>query len=100
MKPALEKVVDPIHFGTVSGPSTVLTLINMLHEWLEATDGNGAAIRVLLFNYRKAFDPIDHGTLVAKLKQLDVPNYQLNYQLPYLLVSEGQTWQRLPVKVG
>ena len=78
MKPALEKVVDPIQFGTVSGPFTVLTLIDMLHEWLEATDGNGAAIRVLLFNYRKAFDPIDHGTLVAKLKQLDIPNSTIN----------------------
>ena len=40
----------------------------MIHEWLQATDGNSASVRVFLFDYRKAFDFIDHGTLAAKLK--------------------------------
>ena len=46
----------------------------MIHEWLQATDGNSASVRVFLFDYRKAFDFIDHGTLAAKLKEVEIPN--------------------------
>ena len=73
IKPALEDVVDPNQLGNISGSSTVLALIGMLHKWLEATDGKGAIVRVFLFYYRKAFDLIDHYTLVTKLKQIKVP---------------------------
>ena len=57
IKPALESLIDSNQFGTISGSSTVLALISMIHKWLEATDGNGASVRVLLFDNRKAFDP-------------------------------------------
>ena len=79
VKPALEKTVDPNQFGTISGSSTVLALISRIHSWLKATDGNGAAVRVLLFDYRKAFDLIDHKTLVAKLKMVDIPRSVINW---------------------
>ena len=43
----------------------------MLNNWTQATDGSGAAVRVVLFDYRKAFDFIDHNLLwvVDFLKQ-------------------------------
>ena len=53
IKPALEDVDDPNQFGNISGSSTVLALISMVHKWLEATDGNGATVWVFLFDYRK-----------------------------------------------
>ena len=53
MKPALESLADPNQFGTIYSSSTVFALISMIHKWLEATDGNGASVRVLLFDYRK-----------------------------------------------
>ena len=84
VKPALEKTVDPNQFGTISGSSTVLALISMIHSWLKATDGNGAAVRVLLFDYRKAFDLIDHKTLVAKLKMVDIPRSVINWIINFL----------------
>ena len=31
IKPALESLVDPNQFGTISGSSTVLALISMIH---------------------------------------------------------------------
>jgi len=46
----------------------------MVHHWLQATDGTGAAVRVVLFDYRKAFDLIDHKILVAKINGLDMPH--------------------------
>ena len=45
----------------------------MLHLWTKATDGTGSAIRVVLFDYRKAFDLIDHNLLVRKVFSLSIP---------------------------
>ena len=84
IKPALESLVDSNQFGTISGSSTVLALISMIHKWLEATDGNGASVRVLLFDYRKAFDLIDHKSLVNKLKRVNIPNSVINWVIDFL----------------
>ncbi|KAK2569378.1 hypothetical protein P5673_006300 [Acropora cervicornis] len=39
-----------------------MALISMVHKWLEATDGNAAAVRIFLLDYRKAFDLVDFRT--------------------------------------
>ena len=41
-------------------------------------------MRVFLCDYRKAFDFIDHGTLAAKLKEVEVPNSIVNWILDFL----------------
>ena len=41
---------------------------------IKGTDENSATIRSILFDYRKAFDLIDHSILTRKLCVLDVPN--------------------------
>ena len=41
-------------------------------------------MRVFLFDYRKAFDFIDHGTLAAKLKEVEIPNSIVNWILDFL----------------
>lgn len=46
----------------------------MILGWLKATEGNSTSVRVLLFDYRKAFDLIDYKVLVNKLKQVNTPN--------------------------
>ena len=45
----------------------------MIHKWSKATDAPGVAVRVLLLDYRKAFDLIDHNILVGKISQLRIP---------------------------
>ena len=56
VKPAVLERIDPQQFGFVLKSSTTRTLISMLHSWLESTDGNGATMRAVLFDFRKAFD--------------------------------------------
>ena len=56
----------------------------MIHTWAKETDGNGAMVRVLLFDYRKAFDMIDHSTLVRKLQNLDLPSSIINWIADFL----------------
>ena len=77
-------MVDPNQFGIISVSSTVLALIGMVHKWLEATDGNGATVRVFLFDYHKAFDLIDPSILITKLKQINVPNSIINWVIDFL----------------
>ena len=44
----------------------------MFQHWSKATQGTGAAVRVMLFDYQKAVDLIDHTTLVTKINGLDI----------------------------
>ena len=72
VKPAVLAKVDPRQFGTIPGSSTTEALISMTHAWNCATDGNGATVRAVLFDFKKAFDLIDHGILVQKLRLFDI----------------------------
>jgi len=71
---AVLKIIDQDQYGGIPKSCTLFALISMFHYWSQATDGTGAAIRVVLFNYRKAFDLIDHMILVAKINGLNMPH--------------------------
>ena len=77
VKPAVLKVFDP-------NQSTTQALIDMVHCWSKETDGNGATVRTLLFDYRKAFDLIDHNILINKLSKLDLPVSVINWIIDFL----------------
>ena len=74
IKPAILANVDQHQHGTVPGSNATIALISMLHERLSKTDGNGATIRAVLVDFRKAFDLIDHKILMQKLKTFDLHN--------------------------
>ena len=84
VKPAILKVIDPNQYGTIPNSSTTIALINMLHHWFLGTDGNGSTIRTILFDYRKAFDLIDHGILIDKLSRLELPPSVINWIIDFL----------------
>ena len=73
MKQAVLKVFSANQFGSVPKSSTTHALISMIHTWTKHTDGNGATVQVVLFDYRKALDLIDHSILTSKLGSLDIP---------------------------
>ena len=73
VKPAVLKNIDPNQYGTVPKSSTTQALVSMLHSWNSSTDGNGATTRIVLFDFKKAFDLIDHHLLIAKLATYEIP---------------------------
>lgn len=75
--PAVKEVIDPNKYRGVPKSSTLHALTSMVHNWSKATDGNGAAMRVVLFDYRKAFDFIDHTLLVRKVFGLSIARCRL-----------------------
>ena len=84
LKPKLLNVIDPNQFGFIPGSSTKFALISMLHKWLTATDGSGSAVRVILLDYRKAFDLVDNNLLVAKLHEYGIKPTVLNWIVDFL----------------
>ena len=75
IKPAVLVKVDWNQFGTVPNSSTAHALISMMHTWYQKTDGNGSTVRVVLFDFTKAFDMIGHRILLEKLKNFDMPEW-------------------------
>ena len=72
--PAVLEVIDPNQYGCIPASSTIHALPYMLHVTkLQATAGSGAAVRVVPFDYRKAFDLSDHTLLVHKVLGLSFP---------------------------
>ena len=85
VKPAVLCMLDPGQFGAIPKSSTTLALLEMLHEWTQGTDGNGATIRTLLFDYKKGFDLTDHNILVRKLCAVSIPPNIINWIIDFLL---------------
>ena len=63
-------MIDKTQYGAIPYSSTTMALINMLHHQYLGTDGNGSTVRTILFDYRKAFDFIDHEILINKVCRL------------------------------
>ena len=95
-KPAVLKVLDPSQYGVVPHSSTTQAPLHMVHSWAQATDGNSATIRTVLFNYWKAFDLIDHRILVDKLCKLVLPTRIINWIIDFLSVHS----QRIKLAEG
>ena len=84
LKPAVMARIDKRQFGTVPKSCTTHALISMLHTWTKNTDGNGSTTRVMLFDFRKAFDLIDHNILSEKLTRYNIPKTIMYWILDFL----------------
>ena len=96
VKPAVIQVLDPNQYGAVPKSSTTQALIHMVHHWSKETDGNGATVRVTLFDYQKAFDLIDHKILVNKLCKFSIPTRIINWIIDFL----SDRFQRIKLSEG
>ena len=65
-------------FGGIRNSSTAHALTKMLHDWHTAIHED-QSVRLLLLDYKKAFDLIDHNILLEKLKELNVPDFLVNW---------------------
>ena len=83
--PALLKKIDKKQYGTIPKSYTTHALVSMIHNWHVSCDGSAAAIRLVLFDFCKAFDLTDHTILVLKLSNYDIPNLILSCIADFLL---------------
>ena len=105
IKPAVLKDLDTNQYGAVPKSSNTFALLDMLHDWSKGTDGNSATIRTVLFDCLKAFDVIDHySILIRKLCMLDVPNSIVNWIIDFLSnrsqrIKLGEGYCRLAILI-
>ena len=86
--------IDDNQFGGVGGISTTDALVEMTHTWYEATDVLNIYVRVVLLDFSKAFDRINHHILVDKLITNGVPAHIVRWLAAFLLDRQQQ------VKIG
>ena len=70
--------LDPKQFGAVKGRSTVHALIDLLHLWHSALD-KGKSVRAVFIDYAKAFDHVQHSTILQTLKSFGVEPAVINW---------------------
>lgn len=56
----------------------------MIHRWAQARDATGAAVRIVLFDYKKALDLIDHRILVQKRLSMPIPRSIVHWVADFL----------------
>ena len=75
--------IDERLFGGLSGTGTTDALVEMVHTWYEASDQSDTFVRVLLVDYSKAFDHINHEILIAKL--CGIPAHLVRWMAAFLI---------------
>ncbi len=78
-------IVDEQQFGGVAGMCMTDALVEMLHEWYKTTDDRKTSVRVLLVDYIKAFDPMNHDILIHKLTNSGVSPHIVRWMAAFLL---------------
>ena len=77
--------VDPKQFGGLAGTSTTDALVEMTHKWYEATDTRNTYVRIVLLDFSKAFDLINHNILLEKLQAFGISAPILRWMAAFLL---------------
>jgi len=75
---------DKKQFGALRGRSTSHALVDILHKWHKAIDEQ-QSLRVVFVDYAKAFDHVDHCTVLNKLAALGVPSLVLRWLHSFLM---------------
>ena len=65
-------------------------LIELVHSLKAALDSSGTNIRVLLVDFSKAFDRVDHHILLTKCASLGLPNFITKWLASFLCQRKQQ----------
>ncbi|MCG8113419.1 MAG: reverse transcriptase domain-containing protein [Candidatus Thiodiazotropha taylori] len=76
--------LHPTQSGFRSAHSCETALVNMIDRWLQCLD-NGQLVGVVLVDFKKAFDLVDHNILLQKLKLYNLSEKALNWFSSYLM---------------
>ena len=71
--------------GDIAGTSTPDALVAMTHRWYEATDILNTYVRVVMLDFSKAFDLINHHILLEKLTNSGLPRHIVRWIGAFLL---------------
>ena len=76
--------IDPQQFGGLAGTSITDALVEMTYKWYEATGTRNTYVRIVLLDFSKAFDLINHNFL-DKLQVFGISAPILRWMVAFLL---------------
>jgi len=74
---------DHKQFGGLKGRSTVHALVDILQLWHTALDDQ-QSVRVVFVDYAKAFDHVDHSTVLRKMVAMQIPAFIIQWMFSFL----------------
>ena len=80
--------IEDKQFGGMAGTGTTDALVEMQHEWYEATDEPCTTVKVLFLDYSKAFDLINPETLINKFVVMNLSAHIIRWMAAFLLDRE------------
>ena len=102
----LKSLIGPDQFAYKENSNTTMALMKSQHYWLKWLDGNANFVRVLSFDFSKAFDTVSHYILSDKLKATDINPYVISWILDFLsqrkqrVVVDGITTEFIDINRG
>ena len=97
MEGIMKQINHLIHqrqFGALSGLSTTHALMSFFHHLNSLSDVPNQCVRILLLDFSKAFDRINHHILVTKMEGMDIDPILIAWVRNFL------TGQKQHVKIG
>jgi hypothetical protein len=79
-----KNTIDEHQYGSQKECSTVIALAQLIHNWLLCLDGPNTIIRILLIDFSKAFDLVDHNILINKVAETGVPEFLTDWLYEFL----------------
>ena len=76
--------VDPNQYVSIKKSSTTHALVDLLHQCYTSTDASKQYARILLLDFSKAFDLINHNILLQKLASFGLPNILMKWIASFL----------------
>ena len=71
-------------YGGIKDSATTLAVITMLHHVVQRLESKNTYARILVIDFSKAFDPIDHNIIIDKLNTNGVPQICVDGQKAFL----------------
>lgn len=84
LKPAMPPDTLRNQFAYKPTGSTSCALIQMIHHITEAFNRGNNYVRVLIIDFSKAFDTVDHLIIIRKINELDMPPNIKNWLISFL----------------
>ena len=81
---AIQNKIDENQFGGVKDSSTAFALLKIMDYIAKNTDNSGIYVRMLLVDFAKAFDLVDHNIVLNKLNHLGVDNCLIKWTASFL----------------
>ncbi len=73
------------------GTNTTSALIKCQYHWLKWLDEDADFVRVLSFDFKKAFDSVPHDIVTVKLKKKHLNPYIINWIISFFEVSKAKS---------